>query len=44
MKILFTSIILYGILDYILLKAKQSGITKEEIKELVNILLEEMYD
>ena len=31
-------------LDYILLKAKQSGITKEEIKELVNILLEEMYD
>ena len=31
-------------LENVLVKAKQSGITKEEIKELVNILLEETND
>ena len=31
-------------LERIFIKAKQSGITKEEVKELTKILLEETYD
>ncbi|MBR5794932.1 MAG: GntR family transcriptional regulator [Erysipelotrichaceae bacterium] len=31
-------------LECIFIKAKQSGITKEEVKELTKILLEETYD